>query len=116
MEANCPKCKRELKIRNDVSKTESVLTEYCSCGFSRPKEGATVSEIWAYLVIDPKDKNEGIAGFQTPTGMMPMIAADRGRVEHLREYAEDISRNLGVDIRLVRFSAREIVDTIHGKH
>lgn len=57
--------------------------------------------------------NEGIPAISLPNGMiLPMVCADQDRVNALRSYAQDIAETTGTEIKLVRFSNREVVEII----
>lgn len=43
---------------------------------------------------------------------MPLVAADQARLEQLRPYALQVARDLGRPVLLVRFSGRELVETL----
>jgi hypothetical protein len=72
-----------------------------------------IDEIFAFIVTDT-DGTEGVAAFLAPKsgGWMPMVAADRARVDSLMPMARDLARHGGVTIRLTRFSTREILEEI----
>lgn len=73
-----------------------------------------INEIYAFIAEDPKE--EGVIGANLMPGMfMPFVGADKARMESLRPYAEEIARKSGKTIRLVKFSNREVLDTIGKK-
>lgn len=74
-----------------------------------------VEAIHAFIAVDPKDPkgDEGICGFVGEHDRwIPMIAADKTRLDQLRPVAESISRDMGVKITLVRFSQRTDLEVI----
>lgn len=73
--------------------------------------GFVVQEVWAYLVVHG-DGDEAIPAFHTGSGWMPMVAADRARLESLRPHAERTARASGKPVVLVRFDRRTDVETI----
>lgn len=73
-----------------------------------------INEIWAFLSVDKKDKTEGVIGMMTPNGWVPFIAADAARLTSLMPQVEDMVRETGMTIRLVKFTNREEVRTIGG--
>jgi hypothetical protein len=84
----------------------------------RWKEDATddklgINEIWAYISVD-NEGNEGICAFLSNTSgaMMPMVCADRERVEQLRPIAKQLAKISPYPIKLVKFSLREDVEQI----
>lgn len=72
-----------------------------------------VEEVWAY-VYEEADGNEGIPAFllEGPQIWMPMIGADRTRVESLRPYAQKIANSTGKQLTLVRFGFRQEMEVI----
>lgn len=73
-----------------------------------------VEEMYAFLAVDEEDQTEGICSmYMGPQqGHMPLIGADLARVESLREMAEFIGKEAGLEIRLVRYSTRTDVQTL----
>jgi hypothetical protein len=70
-----------------------------------------IEQIWAYLSLD--DGGEGVCGFQAAgLGNLPMIAADKRRMDQLRPYAQQLARMTRKPIRFVRFKQREDVEII----
>jgi len=70
-----------------------------------------VTELFAF-VVDGGDGNEGVAAVRTPQGWMPMIGADRARVESFRPHAQAIADATGRDVRLILFAFPELVETL----
>lgn len=71
-----------------------------------------IDELFAFTVIDT-DGTEGVPAFLAPDGMaMPMVCADRERVDQLRPIAQQIARDGRVTVRLVRFSTRDVLEEI----
>jgi hypothetical protein len=83
------------------------------------RKGDRVTEMFAFLSIDPVDDCEGVPSFlirHIITGQpteMPLIAADKERVESLRVMARKIKESRpGIKMRLVRFSQIETLEEI----
>jgi hypothetical protein len=70
-----------------------------------------VTEIWAWLAVGD-DNEEGIVAFQGPDGWLPLVMADRTRLDSLRSLAEEIARQGDKTLHLVRLSAREEIDSL----
>ena len=64
-----------------------------------------ITEIYAFVSVDDEG-NEGIMGFQTSQGMMPMIGADLERVASLIEVADKIKENTGMDYEVRTFKQK----------
>jgi hypothetical protein len=82
------------------------------------RRGDRVTEMFAFLTVDPDDDCEGIptATLTDPmTGdpiMMPLIAADKDRVDSLRGLARIVKlKKAGIKMRLVRFTMIETLET-----
>ena len=71
-----------------------------------------IDSLWAFIAADAD--GEGLTGFMSPSGWMPMVAADEARVASLRPIAEDIAKASGKEVRLVRFSVRTEIEVIGG--
>lgn len=78
-------------------------------GSSAP--GFKIKELWAYVATE-SDGTEGVCGWRTSSGMVPLIGADKERVVSMRPRAADVARQSGVPIKLVKFSTREDIETI----
>ena len=65
-----------------------------------------------YALIATSEEGEGLTGMQVGNMMMPMVAADKERVDSLRQAAQHISNVSGKEIKLVRFSLREELEVI----
>lgn len=66
-----------------------------------------ITEVFAFVVTDQDEDDEGIMGMQTPMGWMPFVGGDMARVASLREAADTICAQLGKPYRILRFSVRE---------
>jgi hypothetical protein len=66
-----------------------------------------IDEMYAFVMTDPADNTEGIIGFYTADGWMPMVGADTGRVESLVPKAQAIATAMEVPVRVLRFTVRE---------
>ena len=78
-----------------------------------PSENTLPSIGHVYVFLSKDDKgNEGVCAFSTPTGLiMPMVAADEGRLDSLRATAKKICKEANTEIRLVKFHNREEMET-----
>lgn len=66
-----------------------------------------IDGIYAFLSKDNKG-NEGLCAFQfKPGNWMPLVAADKERLDALTPVAEEIAKSSGQDVILVKFSNRE---------
>lgn len=75
------------------------------------RTGDRVTEIWAWVAIDPQDDNEAIVGHPAAPGGL-LFGADEDRVRCLEPLAADASRALGVEVKLVRFGGRQQVRSL----
>jgi hypothetical protein len=71
-----------------------------------------IDQMYAFVQTDPKDQTEGVIGFHTGQGWMPMVGADMDRVEYLRPMAQKIADATDTEIRLIRFTLREEIEVI----
>lgn len=75
--------------------------------------GDVVSELYAWVTIDPADGNEGVMAFRTASGdWMPMIGADMARIESLRPMVMAIISVTGHKgrVELRRFGTMTVVE------
>jgi hypothetical protein len=66
-----------------------------------------ITELFAFIAEDEGPEDEGVTAFLSSVGWTPMVAADRERVDSLREKAQAIASATSKQVRLVRFSVRE---------
>ena len=69
-----------------------------------------IDELYAFIAID--NEGEGLTGMQVGNMMMPMVAANKERVDSLRQTAQHISNSTGREIKLIKFSLREELEVI----
>jgi hypothetical protein len=74
-----------------------------------------VKELWAWLVEETPG-SEGIPATAMPERhgirIVPLMGADRARVESYREEAVSLRIALGCPVRLVRFTTREVIEEL----
>lgn len=71
-----------------------------------------IMEIWAYIVADTGPEDEGIVAMKRNGVWLPMVGADKERVESLRPYAEETASITGQKITLAKFTQRTDLKTI----
>ena len=69
-----------------------------------------IDELYAFIAQDAD--GEGLPAFLHDRVMMPMVCADKARVDALREKAKEIAAASGNKITLCRFSVREEIEVI----
>lgn len=73
----------------------------------------TIDEMYAFIIVDPEDGDEGIPTFSPMPGVhAPMIGADPDRVLSLRSLAEQVATDMQAPVKVVRFSVREELEII----
>lgn len=76
-----------------------------------------LTEMWAW-VVEETPGNEGVPAMAQPGQrpgemvVVPLVGGDRDRVESYRATAVALRISLGCPVRLVRFTAREVVETL----
>ncbi len=70
-----------------------------------------IDEMFAFIVQDDNG-DEGICGFKSPIGWMPMVGADMKRMESLMPMARELSLSTPNPIKLVKFNVRQELETI----
>lgn len=69
--------------------------------------GFRITSLHAICAIDPDNDSEGIGGFMSRNGPIPMIASDKVRLDQLEALAQEMANQDGMSFRVVRFSMRE---------
>lgn len=73
--------------------------------------GFVIADIYAFVAVHP-DGDEGILGQSIGGVLMPLIGADLTRLQQLRPMAEQIAKESGKVVKLVRFTNRTELDVI----
>jgi hypothetical protein len=80
----------------------------------KPGNGLKIERIYAWVAEEP-DGGEGVVASQIPgVGWVPLIGADRSRIESYRERAAAVARGTGCKVRLKLFGAGVVIDEIRG--
>jgi hypothetical protein len=69
-----------------------------------------IDELYAFITSDAD--GEGLPAFSHNGFMLPMVCADKARVDALRAKAKEIAAKSGNKITLCRFSVREEIEVI----
>jgi hypothetical protein len=69
-----------------------------------------VTELFAFVVADQDQDDEGVMAFLSGNTWLPMVGADIKKIEALRPIADSISRQMGKPYRVVRFRAVEEIE------
>ena len=72
-----------------------------------------ITEMFAYVVADKDEDDEGVIGMQTAEGWLPLVGADVARAGMYRQAAVLVATQLEKPVRLLHFSGPpELLDTI----
>lgn len=86
--------------------------------FESGERGKRVTELWAYIAVDPHDDCEGIPAVNIPDPAtrqptsFPLVGADEYRMRSLRPIAVELAKLNGCLMRLVRFTNMEVIEEI----
>lgn len=76
-----------------------------------------ITKVTAFVAIDPKDGDEGVIGFLSDSGWMPLVCADEARIQQMLPIAEELKATSGKDYRIIQFSVREdVTDQVKEKY
>ena len=70
-----------------------------------------IEEIWAFIAEEGPD-DEGLCAFKLGDSWLPLVGADKARIESLKPMAERIAKTTGKEILLAKFSVRTDVQVI----
>lgn len=73
-----------------------------------------ITELWAFVAVGDDDE-DGVIAFLSEAGWMPMVMADKARLDSIRWKAEEVAKTSGKTVRLVHFSNRQDVETLGEK-
>lgn len=71
-----------------------------------------ITELYAYVMADTDEDDEGVPGFSSGDWLLPMMGADLARAESLREIAQKMANDSGKPVKLIRSTDIETIDTI----
>jgi hypothetical protein len=77
---------------------------------NHPKTLLRIDEVFVFVAQDAD--GEGVPAFWSGEAYMPLVCADKARVDSLRAMARNIARESGNKITLCRFSVREELEVI----
>ncbi len=69
-----------------------------------------ITDCWLFVGDDPE--GEGVVAFRSDAGWVPLVCADLARLDSLRKMAQDIATQTKREIRVLRFSEMEVIETI----
>ena len=70
-----------------------------------------IEEIWAWI-SDEGEGDEGIIAARIGDSWMPLVGADKLRIESLRDIAEETAKSTGRPVNLIKFSVREDMEVL----
>lgn len=71
-----------------------------------------IEAVWLFISMDD-DGDEGIPAMMGPDGVwLPLLAADRQRVDDLRPMAQEVATASGREVRLVEFTVMDEVEVL----
>jgi|WetSurMetagenome_2_1015567.scaffolds.fasta_scaffold310052_2 hypothetical protein len=77
-----------------------------------------ITELWAWVNTEADENDEGIIAHEVydvikgETHWMPLVGADKARIESLRDVAKATAERLGKPVKLLKFSTREEIETV----
>jgi hypothetical protein len=76
----------------------------------KPDKGLPILEFFAWIATE-SDGGQGLIAIEMPNGRtMPLVGADRERIESLRSVAMETVKRTGCPVELVRFHGREVLE------
>lgn len=80
-----------------------------------PKTLDRIDEL--YLFVSCDETGEGVIAAPLPgIGTVPLMAADKARLESIRPIAKQLAELYGTRVKLVKFTARVELETFDGSH
>ena len=73
-----------------------------------------IGQIRAFLIED-ENGHEGVVGFMSPYGPMPMVTHSQDTYETMYRMATEAASQIGRPIKVVRFAVRSDLETIEPK-
>lgn len=76
-----------------------------------PPNEAPISELYVVLSVE-KNGNEGICGYDTGLGLMPLVAGYERMLPMMRRMAAEVAKHTGKRLVLVKFTGREQIEVL----
>ena len=78
----------------------------------KPNTSQKIVKMYAWIATEP-DGGEGVVAIRLPDGMwMPLVGADRERIDSLRKQAVGIMRDTNMPIALKEFSTCTVLEEL----
>lgn len=74
-----------------------------------------ITEVYAWVSTDADPSDEGVIGWNSAMGWIPLVGADLKRIESVRHLAQATANITKKPVRLLRFSVREELETVTPK-
>lgn len=78
-----------------------------------PNAFLRIDELWAWVASDGDGEGVLAAPIGSSTLTMPLVGADRERMESFRPVAQSMADAFEVEVKLVRFMTRTEIETLH---
>lgn len=101
----CPNCKIECKTGTDEN-LNRMYYKCPSCEFLTHANHLRIDTMFAFVAVDAEN-NEGVPAVKIGQMLVPLMCADKDRVDSLRSIALQLARNSKAKIKLIRFTNRE---------
>ncbi len=72
-----------------------------------------ITEMYAFIVCDKDENDEGIIGKRINGSWFPFTVANLSLMEKLKPEAQEMANSLNRQIHIVKFTVREEIETIN---
>ena len=72
-----------------------------------------ITELFAFVVCDANEDDEGVMAMHDGITWVPMIGADMDRVDSLRPIADQIAMKTNKPYKILKFRLAEMIETSH---
>jgi hypothetical protein len=79
---------------------------------SPPNEMLRIDELYLFISVDEHGEGVCAAPLGGDGSMMPLVAADRTRLDQLMPWAQMIAKMTGKKIKLIKFTERTVIKEI----
>lgn len=69
-----------------------------------------IDTIWVFLAVDKETGDEGVISMFKDGQHLPLVCADRRRIDSFRPLAQQIAKETGTTVRLVKFEVRSVME------
>lgn len=73
-----------------------------------------INQLYAFVAVE--EDGEGICGYMTENGWLPMVTSSEKNLAALRPIAQEIAEQTGKTVKLIKLEKRTDLEVLYGQH